>query len=379
MEVKYNDLKRVNESFGEELKEVINNVVDGGWYIKGKQLNLFEKEFAAYVGTRYCVGVGNGLDALTLVLEVWKEIYGWSEGDEIILPSLTFAATAQAVIRVGLKPVFCEVNCSTALIDETMIEGLITYRTKAIIPVHLYGRVCEMDIINQIARSHGLKVLEDACQAHGALYNSSMKIDLTSMFGKRAGNLGLAAAFSFYPGKNIGCLGDGGCITTNDEELAKLIRAKANYGQTDKYVHEYSGVNSRLDEIQAAILRLKLRRLDKDNARRMEIAKYYSSNINNEWVKVPKFSGDMSNVYHIFPVKCKNRDNLWAYLRNCGIETLIHYPVAVHKQKAFNQFNYLHLPITEDWANEELSLPINPTLTEDEIKWVVQCLNEYIC
>lgn len=377
MEVKYCNLKRINESFGDELKEAVNNVIDKGWYVKGREVELFEQEFADYIGTRYCVGVGNGYDALSLVLETWKEIYGWAEGDEVIVPSHTFIATVEAISRLGLRPVFCDVHASTALINASMIEGLITYRTKAIIPVHLYGMVCEMDEINQIARSHGLKVLEDACQAHGALYNSSLKMDLTSMFGKRAGNLGNAAAFSFYPAKNLGCLGDGGCITTNDDELAKLIRIKANYGQTAKYVHEYNGRNSRLDEVQAAVLRVKLRRLDKDNARRMEIAKFYQENIHNEWIKTPKYVSDTSNVYHVFPIKCKNRDNLWSTLRYNEIETLIHYPVPVHKQQAYKDYSYLHLPNTEDWANDELSLPINSVLTAEEVNWVVKCINDY--
>lgn len=379
MNVKYNDLKRVNDTYGEDLTEAINGVLAKGWYVKGREVELFEREFAEYVGTKYCIGVGNGLDALTLILQAWKEIYGWTEGDEVIVPSHTFIATALAVSSIGLKPVFCEVRGDNALMDESLLEGMISYRTKTIIPVHLYGQMCEMDTINQIARSHGLKVLEDACQAHGALYNSSLKMDLTSMFGRRAGNLGCAAAFSFYPGKNLGCLGDGGCVVTNDEDVAVMIRQMANYGQSDKYVHNYKGVNTRLDELQAAILRVKLRRLDKDNARRLEIAKYYCENIKNEWIKVPRFIGDMSNVYHVFPVRCKNRDNLWSYLRNCGIETLIHYPVPIYKQKAYQEYAYLHMPETEDWSNEELSLPLNVSLTDEEVRWIVEKINGYNC
>ncbi len=377
MTVKFNDLKKVNDSFGHDLTDAIDDVLSKGWYIQGHQVQMFEREFADFIGSKFCISVGNGLDALTIIFQAWKDMYGWTEGDEVIVPSHTFAASVLAISRVGLKPVFCEVRTDNALMDENVLEGLVTYRTRAIVPVHLYGRVCNMDQIMTIAHTHNLKVCEDACQAHGAIYSSSLKMDLTSMFGRRAGNIGDAAAFSFYPCKNLGCLGDGGCITTNDPDLASIVRKHANYGQSDKYVHEVKGVNSRLDEIQAAVLRVKLRSLDKDNNRRMEIAKFYCENINNEWVKVPQLVTDMSNVYHVFPVKCKYRDNLWSFLRTQGIETLIHYPMPVHRQKAFKESGYLQLPITDDWANEELSLPINSVLTDDEIRYVVKTMNEY--
>lgn len=375
--IKFNDLRRVNESYGKELTEAISNVVQQGWYIHGKQVDSFELEFADYVGAKYCIGVGNGLDALTLILQAWKEMYGWSEGDEVIVPSHTFVATVLAVSRVGLRPVFCEVRSDNALMDENMLEGLLTYRTKAIIPVHLYGRICNMDPILNIARTNGLKVCEDACQAHGAIYSSSLKMDLTSMFGNRAGNIGDAAAFSFYPGKNLGCMGDGGCVTINDPEEAIMIRRLANYGQSEKYVHEVKGFNSRLDELQAAMLRVKLKRLDKDNNRRQEIARYYCDNIRNVWIKVPQFVPDMSNVYHIFPIRCKDRDKLQAYLNGCGIETLIHYPTLVHKQKAYKEYSFTQLPVSEEWAAEELSLPMSCVLTDKEVIEIVKCVNGF--
>lgn len=378
MDIKFNDLQKLNASFGEELNIAIQNVVSKGWYIKGREVTMFEREFADYIGSRFCITVGNGLDALTLVLQAWKEIYGWTNGDEVILPSHTFVATAMAISRLGLKPVFCDIRKEDALIDTNLIEGLITYRTKAIIPVHIYGNICDIDTINRLVQNHGIKVLEDACQAHGALYNSTQKTDITNMFGHRAGNIGNAGAFSFYPGKNLGCLGDGGCIVTNNEDEATIIRQLANYGQSDKYVHNYKGVNSRLDEIQAAVLRVKLKRLDKDNSRRREIAHYYCTNIQNELIKTPKFVEDMSNVYHIFPVRCKNRDNLWSYLRNCGIETLIHYPVPIHKQKAYQEYSHIQMPNAETWSYEELSLPINAILTDEEIKYITDCINQYI-
>ena len=377
MNVKYQDLKAVNASYGEELQEAVRNVIKGGWYLKGSETTLFEREFAAFNGVRHCIAVGNGLDALTLVMEAWKHMYGWSEGDEVIMPSHTFVATALAVSRAGLKPVFCEVQNDNPLIDTTRIEGLLSYRTKAILPVHLYGQVCNMDAINNMARANGLKVLEDACQAHGALYDTQLSTDLAGMFGKRAGTLGEAGAFSFYPGKNLGCLGDGGAVVTDSDEMAKLVRELANYGQKEKYVHEYKGVNSRMDEIQAAVLRVKLRRLDKDNTRRIEIARYYCEHINNELVRVPQFVGNHSNVYHVFPIRTKYRDNLQAKLAEKGVETLIHYPTPIHKQQAYDEMSYLHMPHTEAWAEEELSLPMSQAMKDDQVEWVVKCINGY--
>ena len=378
MAIKYLDLKRINKSFGDDLFKSANKVLNSGWYLKGDETSAFENEFAEYVGTKYCIATGNGLDAITLILEAWKQMYGWTAGDEVIVPANTFIATVLAISRVGLKPILCDPHIDNPTIDEALIERCVTYRTKAIIPVHLYGQMCNMDAINKIARSHGLLVLEDACQAHGAIYNSSIGLELTSLFGKRAGNNSEAAAFSFYPGKNLGCMGDGGAVTTNNKELADYVRMLANYGQQQKYVHEYQGFNSRMDEVQAAILRVKLPRLDKDNARRLEIAHYYSTHICHPAVQILPFVGNNSHVYHVYAIKCRNRDRLREILAENGIETLIHYPIPVHRQEAYKEYATLHLPVSDNWAEEELSLPISPVMTDEEVNQVVDCINQNI-
>ncbi len=376
--IKYNDLKRVNASFGEDLRAAVSRVTQSGWYLKGHEVEKFEKEFSAYTGVTYCVGVGNGLDALTAVLTAWKLMYGWNDGDEVIVPDNTFIATALAVSRTGLKPVLCEPHLEVPTIDETQIERLITPLTRAIIPVHLYGLMCNMDAINKIARKHKLKVLEDACQAHGAVYNSNSELQLSTLFGKRAGNNGNAAAFSFYPAKNLGCMGDGGAVTTNDKELATLVRSITNYGQTEKYVHDYMGFNSRLDELQAAVLSVKLQRLDKDNTRRIELAHYYSTHICHPAVELLPDITDNSHVYHVYAIKCKNPNYLRQLLLENGIETLIHYPIPIHRQKAYIDEASLHLPVSDHWADDELSLPLYPQMTDEEIQKVVDCINQNI-
>lgn len=382
--IKYQNLKQVNDSFGDELMSAVREVVRSGWYVRGQEVEAFEHEFADYCGTTYCVGVGNGLDALTLVLDSWKEMYGWNDGDEVIVPDNTFMATVLAVIRVGLKPILAEPQIKWAVIDESRIKSLITERTRVIIPVHLYGQMCEMDAINRIAKRHHLKVLEDASQAHGALYNSQNGLELTSLFGRRTGNNGDAGAFSFYPGKNLGCMGDGGAVTTNDLALAEMVRMKANYGSRTKYVHELLGMNSRLDEIQAAILRVKLKRLDKDNIRRLEIAEYYSTHICHPAVELVPFVSGGSHVYHVYPIKCKNREYLRSLLLKNGVETLIHYPVPVHRQKAYMEavsggsHGGLDFPISDMWANDEVSLPISQSMTDKQVQFVVDCINQNI-
>lgn len=378
MMLKYYDLKRVNASFGEDLKAAVSRVTQSGWYLKGREVEQFESEFAAYTGVNYCVGVANGLDALSAVLTAWKLMYGWNDGDEVILPDNTFIATALAVSRTGLKPVLCEPHMDVPTIDETQIERLITPLTRAIIPVHLYGLMCNMDAINKMARKHKLKVLEDACQAHGAIYNSSTSLQLSTLFGKRAGNNADAAAFSFYPAKNLGCMGDGGAVTTNNRELATLVRSITNYGQTEKYVHDYMGFNSRLDELQAAILSVKLQRLDKDNTRRMELAHYYSTHICHPAVELLPDITDNSHVYHVYAIKCKNRNYLRQLLYENGIETLIHYPIPIHRQKSYVDYASLHLPISDHWADDELSLPLSPQMTDEEARMVVDCINQNI-
>lgn len=377
--VHFYDLKRVNSTFGEELDEAIRRVVHSGWFVKGHEVESFEHEYAEYVGVKYCIGVGNGLDALTAVLRAWKLMYGWNDGDEVIVPDNTFIATALAVSRVGLIPVFCEPHIVMPAIDETKIEGLITPRTRVIIPVHLYGMMCRMDQINRIARKHGLKVLEDACQAHGALYYSDgTEKELSTLFGSRAGNNSDAAAFSFYPAKNLGCLGDGGAVATNNQELAMMVRSLTNYGQEKKYVHVYKGFNSRLDELQAAVLRVKLRHLDSANNRRIEIAHYYSTHICHPAVELLPDTTDCSHVYHVYAIKCKNRDYLQTLLHDHGIETLIHYPIPIHKQKAYAECTHLRFPVAEMWSDTELSLPISQAMSDEEVRQVVDCINQNI-
>lgn len=376
--IPYFDLQRLNATFGDDLNKAAQRVMRSGWYIKGNEVERFEHEYAEYVGTRYCVTTGNGLDALTAVLLAWKQLHAWADGDEVILPDNTFIATALAVTRAGLTPVLCEPHIDRPTIDDSRIQQLITPRTRAIIPVHLYGKMANMDAINRIAHRHHLLVLEDACQAHGAIYNSNVGLQLASLFGKRAGNNADAAAFSFYPIKNLGCLGDGGAVTTDNRELAERVRALTNYGQTSKYVHDYEGFNSRLDEMQAALLRVKLPRLDRDNARRVEIARYYSTHICHPAVELLPFDDDMSHVYHVFAIRCKNRTRLQAILTEQGIQTMTHYPIPIHRQKAYAHLQTLQLPVSDAWADEELSLPISPAMSDEEVMRVVDAINQNI-
>lgn len=367
MEVKFLDLSKINASFGDELIKVSESVIKRGWYVSGNELALFESEFSQYIGVDFCVGVGNGLDALSLVLSAWKQMYGWKYGDEVIVPGNTFIATLLAVSNVGLRPVLCDVKDSDALIDTTSLDRCLTTRTRAIIPVHLYGQICDMGPILNFATEHSLKVLEDACQAHGALCDIG-----------RAGALGDAAAFSFYPGKNLGTLGDGGCVTTSDSELADIVRKLSNYGQTSKYVHDLKGINSRLDELQAAFLRVKLRRLDEDNNKRKMNAMLYSQGICNKDIIIPESPAIIdSHVYHTYPIRTKRRDDLQGYMNEHGIQTLIHYPCPPHLQNAYTEYRDVCLPVCEKWANEELSIPMSPVLTNDEIEYVIKVLNAW--
>ena len=376
MQVDFLNLKRINESFGQKLTGAVERTVRSGWYLLHDETEAFEHEFAGYNGVRYCVGVGNGLDALTLVLMAWRDMYAWQTGDEVIVPANTFIATVLAVSRAGLTPVFCEPNRSDALMDVTQLDTLLTERTRCIIPVHLYGQLCDMETIGRFARQHRLLLLEDACQAHGA-----QRLDTQSGQLKRAGAWGDAAAFSFYPGKNLGALGDGGCVCTNDGDLALRVRQLANYGQTAKYIHDFQGVNSRLDELQAAVLRVKLRRLDADNERRRQIARFYSDHIRTEGMVLPPvLEGDEAqrHVYHLYAVRHPQRDDLQQKLREQGVHTLIHYPVPPHKQRAYAAFAAQSFPEAEAWASEELSLPMSPVLTDEEVEYVVKILNSKI-
>ena len=361
--IKFLDLEKINNRFRSEIDERIKNILDTGWYLQGKENEAFAANFANYCGVKYCLGVGNGLDALTLIING----YGFGSGDEIIVPANTYIATILAITRNGCTPVLVEPSIETYNINPDLIEEKITSKTKAIMAVHLYGQVVEIDKIWALAKKYNLKIIEDAAQAHGAIYD-----------GKKVGNLGDAAAFSFYPGKNLGCIGDGGCITTNDEKLYNKIKALANYGSDRKYHHIYKGVNSRLDEIQAAVLDIKLKYLDEDNNRRREIAKYYINNIKNPKIILPKTYDEKAHVWHVFVVRTENRDNFQKYLADNNIQTIIHYPTPPHKQEAYKEWNNLSYPITEEIHNTVISLPISPVMDDTEVKKVVEVINNYV-
>lgn len=368
--INFLDLKKINSTYNDELLEAFNRVMRTGWYILGSEVKKFEEEFASYCGTKYCIGVGNGLDALHLILRA----YNIGKGDEVIVPSNTYIATWLAVSYAGAIPVPVEPDIFTYNLNPALIEEKITKKTKAIIPVHLYGQVCDMDPINGIAKNYNLKVIEDSAQAHGGLYK-----------GKKTGSLGDASGFSFYPGKNLGALGDGGAITTNDEQLAEKVRMLRNYGSKQKYIHSIKGFNSRLDEMQAAFLRVKLQHLDKENQKRREVAQYYSENIINTEVILPRDVDSTINkkdifknhtsVWHQFVIRHPERDRLQKYLDYNGIQTIIHYPVAPHKQKAYKNMNTLELPISEQIHREILSLPIGSHLNKDDLSYVVEIIN----
>ena len=364
--IKYCDLKKINEAHSDGLNKAILRVAESGWYILGEECRTFEKHFSEYCGCRHCIGTGNGLDALTIILLAYKELGTMAEGDEVIVPANTYIATILAIISAGLKPVMCEPDINTYNIDPDKIESLITERTRAIMAVHLYGLVVAIDSITAVARKYSLKVIEDAAQAHGALYN-----------GKHTGNLGDAAGFSFYPGKNLGALGDGGAITTNDSRLAEVARAIANYGSHKKYINLYKGVNSRLDEIQAAILDTKLKYLDNENRRRRAIAGRYSNEIDNPHITLPVADKDGNHVYHIFAVMTPERGRLQEHLRQAGIETLIHYPIPPHRQEALKEYQTQHYPITELIHNQELSLPCHPAMSDDDVAMVIKCVHSF--
>lgn len=361
--IKFLDLHKVNERFRGEMDAAAKRVLDSGWYLLGKECESFEDEFAAYCGVKHCIGCANGLDALKLVVKA----YGVGPGDEVIAPANTYIASLIAISANGATPVLVEPDPATCLINPDLIEEEITERTKAIMVVHLYGRAMEMSKICAIAKKHNLKVIEDCAQAHGALFD-----------GKRVGNLGDAAGFSFYPGKNLGCLGDGGAVTTNDDNLAKKVRALRNYGSDVKYHFPYRGTNSRLDEIQSAWLRVKLPHLDSDNSRRAQIAKRYFNEIKNKNVELPvrdvENGGDVFHVFHVF---CSRRDEFQKYLTERGVQTVIHYPIPPHKQPAYTEWHNLSLPITERIHDEILSLPISPVMTDAEVDEVVKIVNAF--
>lgn len=364
--IKFLDVHKMNLRVKEDLTAAFTNVMDSGTYIMGEQLERFEQEFAAYCGTTYCVGVGTGLDALSLIFRAYIELGNLKEGDEVMVPSNTFIASVMAISNCNLKPILIEPDLNSFTIDIHNIEAAITAKTRAIMPVHLYGYVCDMEAISEIAKKHGLLVIEDAAQAHGAHYNN-----------KRAGALADAAGFSFYPAKNMGALGDGGAVLTENKELEKCIKALRNYGSELKYRHAYISINSRLDELQAALLRIKLKRLDDDNGKRRTIAKQYLKNIDNNEIIVPSWDFSERHVFHLFVIRCKSRNKLKAYMDKQGIQTAIHYPIPIHRQEAYKHLNHLSLPIAEQISKEVLSLPMSPVLKEEEITYICQKLNAY--
>lgn len=358
------NMEYIHKPIKTQVMEAIERVYDSNWFIMGKQLEQFEQEMAEFCESKYCIGVGNGLDALYLILRA----YDIKAGDEVIVPSNTYIATALAVSMVGATPVFVEPNVTTYNIDPTLIEKSVTDKTKAIMAVHLYGQPADMDPILKIARKYDLKVIEDNAQAQGALYK-----------GKKTGSLGDAAGISFYPGKNIGALGDGGAVVTNDEELAKRIRTLRNYGSQVKYKNNEKGVNSRLDELQAGILRVKLTHLTDWNNERNRIAEYYINNIKNSNITLPSKLDTVTHAWHQFVINVKGRDKLQKYLESNGIGTMIHYPIPIHKQEAYAEFNYLagSLPIAETMAEQVLSLPMYPGLTKEDLDYIIDKLNNY--
>ena len=355
-------LKDINDRFLEKIEHRIKDVLNSGWYLQGKENERFAKSFAKYCGVKYALGVANGLDALNLIIRG----YGWGSGDEIIVPANTFIATILAISENGCTPVLVEPDIATYNINPDKIEDAITPRTRAIFVVHLYGQAVQMEKVWDIAARYGLKVVEDAAQAHGAMYK-----------GHKVGSLGDAAGFSFYPGKNLGALGDGGGITTNDGELYERCKAIANYGSDRKYHHIYKGINSRLDEIQAAILDVKLKYLDEDNVKRRHIATRYRTEITNPLITLPKVYAEDSHVWHLFVVRVLNRDAFIAYLDSVGIQTNIHYPTPPHLQGAYKEWAVCRFPITENIHREVVSLPISPVLTEEEVNSVITAVNAF--
>ncbi len=365
--IKFLDLHKINEQYSEDFKEAFDRVLKSGWFILGKEVQNFENEFAAYCGSKYCVGVANGLDALIIILEGYKEMGLMKEGDEVIVPSNTYIASIIAISKAGLVPILSEPKMDTYLLNPDLIESKITSRTKAIIPVHLYGQLCDMDAINNIAKKHGLKVIEDSAQSHGAVYTN----------GNKSGNLGDASGFSFYPGKNLGALGDAGAITTNDEELTKTIKALRNYGSQIKYHNLYKGINSRLDELQAALLSAKLKYLESETIYRQNVASVYLNKISNPKVVLPFVTEKDAHVWHLFPVRVNDRKHFQQYLTDKQIETVIHYPIPPHKQPAYKELNELNFPISEKIHAEIISLPISSIIPENEMLYIIETVNNY--
>ena len=372
------NLQAVNARYANELKAAAASIIDSGWYLQGQAVAAFEQEYAEYIGTSHCIGVANGLDALTLIYRAYIEMGVMKKGDEVIVPANTFIASILAITENGLTPVLVEPDEWTLELDDSLIEQAITSRTRSILLVHLYGRCAYTEKIGSLCRQYGMRLVEDNAQAHGCVClvtGDGWKVE--GEYPRRTGSLGDAAGHSFYPGKNLGALGDGGAVTTDDTELAEVVRALANYGSSHKYVFDYQGRNSRLDELQAAFLSVKLRHLDDDNRRRQAIANYYYNHISNAEVRLPLRMDDDSNVYHLFPVFSEQRDELQRYLRSRDIETLIHYPIPPHQQQCYSEWNDLSLPVTEHIHRTELSIPISPVMTNEDARRVIEALNGF--
>ena len=364
--IKFLDLQAITLKRADEIHAAVNRVIDSGWYLQGEENKRFEKDYAEYIGVNHCIGCANGLDALIWIFRAYIEMGIMKPGDEVIVPANTYIASILAITENGLKPVLVEPKFGTLEIDDSKIEENITERTKAILIVHLYGRCAYTKKIREISQKYNLKIVEDNAQAHGCQFKNKM-----------TGSLGDAAGHSFYPGKNLGALGDGGAVTTNDKELADVVRVLANYGSQEKYIFKYRGRNSRLDEIQAAVLDVKLKYLDEDNNRRKQIAEYYYDHIQNDVIVLPDVVSVESNVYHIFPVFCTKRNELQKYLTQQGVQTLIHYPIPPHQQECYPDLSNMSFPITEKIHREELSLPISPVLTTKEVAQVVELINRF--
>lgn len=403
--IKYLDLKRINGQHDGEIREAVNKVLDSGWYLKGETTRQFEQAYAEYIGTRYCIGCGNGLDALKLIFRAYMEMGVMQVGDEVIVPANTYIASILAITECGLNPILVEPSPDSLQIDDTLIEQTITSRTKAIMIVHIYGRCAYTDRVGDICRCHNLKLIEDNAQAHGCVFLGDCPPETYSVQLK-TGSLGHVAAHSFYPGKNLGAFGDAGAVTTNDSQLADIIRALGNYGSHQKYVHDFQGYNSRIDEIQAAILSVKLKYLDADNQRRKEIAAHYEREVSNPLVRLLLSTPEQASfaardsvgsashlecnsasltshsardcVYHIFPIFSPQRDRLQKYLAQNGVETQIHYPIPPHKQCCYKEWSTLSLPITEQIHAQELSIPCHQALTDEEITRIIALLNAFL-
>lgn len=366
MQVPFLSLKDITAKYADELHKAVLRVTDSGWYLQGKENQTFEEDYAKYIGTKYCVGVANGLQALELMIRACKMLNKWDDGDEIIVQANTYIATILSISQNNLKPVLVDPNPNTLELDLEDIKNAIGPKTRGLILVHLYGRCLFNEEIEKLCQDNNLKLFEDNAQAHGCSYN-----------GRKTGSLGTVAAHSFYPGKNLGAFGDAGAITTNDKEIADLVRVLGNYGSSKKYVFDYVGENSRLSEMDAAILDVKLKHLDDDNTCRKQIAKMYYEGIKNPVIKMPAILPDEKNVFHIFPIFTENRDELQAYLKENEIGTIIHYPIPPHKQAAYKEWNNLCFPVTEKIHAQELSLPMSPTLADEQVQYVIDVINEW--